>query len=96
MDLVKTKIGIDDTDKIEVKFEPMEKYGTIKFRDSLYKTIELEMHREQAERLVVAIESELYDEVSNDIINRLETKIARLEIDLEEAKEKIEEGYKWQ
>lgn len=90
MELVKTEIGIEDTDKIEVKFEPGEKYGTIKIKDSLYKTIEIEMHRKQAERLIQAIESELYDEVSKDIINRLESQIARLEIDLEEAKEKIE------
>jgi len=98
VELVKTEIGIEDTDKIEVKFEPGEKYGTIKFYDSLHVSLELEMHRKQAERLIQAIESELYDEVSKDIINRLETKIARLELELEDAKDKIEymEGYKWQ
>ena len=90
MELVKTEIGIEDTDRIEATFNPGEKYGTIKFYDSLHVSLELEMHRKHAERLIQAIESELYDEISNDIINRLETKIARLESVLEDAEDKIE------
>lgn len=90
MELVKTEIGIEDTDRIEATFNPGEKYGTIKFYDSLHVSLELEMHREQAERLIQAIESELYDEVSKDIINRLESQIARLENELEDKQSRIE------
>lgn len=90
MELIKTEIGIDDTDRIEAVFDPGKKYGTLKFQDNFYKTFEIEMHRERAERLVQAIERELYEEIPKDTVRRLECKIARLELELEETKDKIE------
>ena len=91
MRLIDTCISVCDTDTVTASFKPLAKEGYIVITDSGGCVVRVEMHREQAERLLKAIESELMDETSESMENRLIGVINKLEGIIEGYKQRVEQ-----